>query len=135
MGTASSELIEAIRFGYFAERGHSGGAFGKQIVLEIKKGLLAGRIKGGEPFPTVAQLVDELHIPAKNAFQVISSLMAEGVLEIQPGAGTVLKGIPPSSPLIRNAFLTDEAERFAVEARFVGLKEGEVLDAVRAAWL
>ena len=133
--TPSTELIEAIRFGYFAERGHTDRVFGKKIVLEIKKALLAGKIGAGEAFPSVHQLSEELHIPAKAAFQAISCLMAEGVIEIQPGVGTAIKGIPPSSPILKNAFLTDEAERFAVEARFLGLKEGEVLDAIRTSWI
>jgi len=135
MTASSTELIEAIRFGHFAEKGHTNRAFGKRIVLEIKKALLAGKIHGGDSFPTVQKLSDELMIPAKSAFQVISILMSEGVLEIQEGVGSVIKGIPPPSPLLRSAFLSDEVEHFAVEARFLGLKEADVIDALRANWM
>ncbi|SDT99534.1 DNA-binding transcriptional regulator YhcF, GntR family [Verrucomicrobium sp. GAS474] len=135
MSESSTDLIEAIRFGFFAEKGTSKGVFGKKIILEIKKALLAGKIRSGEAFPTVHQLSEELHIPAKIAFQVISSLMAEGILEIQEGMGTTIKGVPPSSPMLRSAFLSNEAEHFATEARFLGLKEGEVLDTLRSYWI
>jgi len=134
MGEPSTELIEAIRFGFFAEKGNSKGVFGKKIILEIKKALLAGKIKPGEPFPTIHQLSEELHIPAKIAFQVISSLMAEGIIEIQDG-GTAMKGIPPSSPMLRSAFLGNEAEHFAIAARFLGIKEAEVIDTLRSYWI
>jgi len=88
----------------------------------------------GAPFPSVRVLSQALKVNPNTAHKVVGELVRAGILEVLPGVGTVVAKWGPSSSEERRLLLSDDVERLVVEAKRLGLTEGEVLDAVSARW-
>ena len=58
----------------------------------------------------------------------------DGVIEVRPGIGTVVSTARRASAAERRALLSREVEQLAVEAKRLGLKQSEVVNAVRSRW-
>ena len=63
----------------------------EQVVYAAKKAMIAGQLRPGDPFPSVRALGRELKINPNTAHKVVSHLMSEGMLEVMPGIGTVVR--------------------------------------------
>ena len=106
----------------------------EQVVFAAKKASVAGQLRPGDTFPSVRVLSQELRINPNTAHKVVGALVAEGLLEVKPGIGTIVARAPTATRAQRRALLRDEVERLVVEARKLGLDEQEVVDAVREQW-
>lgn len=62
------------------------------------------------------------------------ALKAEGILEVQPGLGTVVAALPPGSIEDRSDLLSHSTERLVIEAQRLGLTEEQLLTAIRKHW-
>ncbi len=58
-----------------------------QVVYAAKKAVVSGQMRTGDPFPSVRVLSKELKINPNTAHKVITQLVNEGVLEVQPIQG------------------------------------------------
>jgi GntR family transcriptional regulator len=106
----------------------------EQVVFAAKKASVAGQLRPGDAFPSVRALSQELRINPNTAHKVVGALVAEGLLEVKPGIGTIVARAPTATRAQRRALLHDEVERLVVEARKLGLDEQEVVDAVGEQW-
>lgn len=106
----------------------------EQVVYAVKKAVVAGVLKPGDVFPSVRKLSQELRINPNTAHKVVSALIAEGLLEVTPGVGTLVSAAPVATVKQRSQLLGPEVERLVVEARKLGVGADEVVDAVRAHW-
>lgn len=112
----------------------SGAPVSEQILYAVKKALVCGRLIPGDSFPSVRLLSQELRIHPNTAHKVISTLVAEGLLEIRPGIGSVVTARGKASTAERAELLGNETERLVVQARQLNLKLEDVLDAVTKHW-
>jgi DNA-binding transcriptional regulator YhcF (GntR family) len=96
--------------------------------------MFSGQMRPGDPFPSVRQLSRELKINPNTAHKVVSQLLAEGLIEVRVGIGTVVAKPPRSTAAARARLLQKEIEQVVVEARRLGLSLEEVLEAVSAHW-
>jgi GntR family transcriptional regulator len=112
----------------------SGVAISEQVVYAAKKALISGQMVPGEPFPSVRALSQALKINPNTAHKIISQLVSEGLIEVQPGLGTVVAKSPFSSAKDRSDLLNNELEQLVVEAKKLGLDLADVTDAVREHW-
>jgi len=101
----------------------------EQVVYAAKKAVISGLMLPGEPFPSVRTLSKTLKINPNTAHKVITHLIAEGILEVRPGLGTVVSEPSSSTAAERSNLLNSEVEQLVVEAKKLGLD----LDAVTAA--
>ena len=62
----------------------------EQVVYAAKKAVASGQIRAGDPFPSVRALSTALKINPNTAHKVIAHLLADGLLEVRPGVGTVV---------------------------------------------
>src|SRR5262245_61420642 len=108
-----------------------GVAISEQVVYAAKKALISGQMVPGEPFPSVRALSQALKINPNTAHKIISQLVSEGLIEVQPGLGTVVAKAPFSSAKDRSDLLNNELEQLVVEAKKLGLDLADVTDAVR----
>ena len=106
----------------------------EQVVYAAKKAVISGHLRPGDPFPSVRALSKELKINPNTAHKVVTHLVAEGLLEVLPGTGTVIAVLPQSSAAERTKLLENEIEQLVVEAKKLRLELDAVLGAVSRHW-
>ena len=106
----------------------------EQVVYASKRAVISGQMRPGDPFPSVRALSKELKINPNTAHKVIAQLIAEGLLEVKIGIGTVVAAPGPSSAAERSRLLKGEVEELVVEAKKLGMSLEDVLHAIGRHW-
>ena len=106
----------------------------EQVVYAAKKAVISGQMRPGDPFPSVRALSKALHINPNTAHKVIAQLVAEGLIEVRPGLGTVVAERRASSATERGNLLHKELEQLVVEAKKLGLDLDDVSQALEKHW-
>lgn len=106
----------------------------EQVVYAAKKAVIAGQMRPGDPFPSVRALSRDLKINPNTAHKVVTHLLAEGLLEVLPGIGTVVASPQASTAAERGHLLRNELEQLVVQAKKLGLQLTDVTDAVADHW-
>ena|SRR5436305_13168978 len=106
----------------------------RQVVYAATRAILSGELPQGESFPSVRELSQALKINPNTAQKIIGELVRAGLLEVQPGIGTIVAGGRKSSAAERRALLSHNVEQIVVEARRLGLEANDVIEAVEEQW-
>jgi GntR family transcriptional regulator len=106
----------------------------EQVVYAAKKAIIAGQLRPGDPFPSVRLLSRALKINPNTAHKVVTELVAEGLLEVRVGAGTVVAKRSASTASDRANLLNKELEQLVVEAKRLGLDIDAVQSALARHW-
>jgi GntR family transcriptional regulator len=106
----------------------------EQVVYAAKKAVITGQMLPGDPFPSVRELSQALKINPNTAHKVIQHLIAEGLIEVRSGRGTVVSERAPGSAADRSKLLKKELEQLAVEAKKLGLSLDEVTESLHRHW-
>jgi GntR family transcriptional regulator len=106
----------------------------EQVVYAAKKAIVSGQMRPGDPFPSVRTLSTALKINPNTAHKVIGHLVAQGVLEVRSGIGTVVAERMGSTAAERSNLLKKELEQLVVEAKKLGLALDEVTAALTQHW-
>jgi GntR family transcriptional regulator len=96
--------------------------------------MVSGQLRVGDLFPSVRSLSQELRINPNTAQKVIGALKEKGLLEVQPGVGTLVAKLPEFDRRQRVQLLRERAEELVVEAMRLRLEPDEVVEAVREHW-
>jgi len=118
----------------FAIHFKSGKPVYEQVLLAVKRALISGQLKAGDRFPSVRVLSQELRINPNTAHKIISTLIEDGLLRVQPGVGTMIGQIKPATAQQKQELLEQEIERLVVEARMVSLELEDLLPAIQKTW-
>lgn len=105
-----------------------------QVVFAVTKAIVTGQLQSGDRFPSVRVLSQELKINPNTAQKVVTTLVERGLLDVQPGIGTIVAAWRPAASAARRAVLHDHVERLVVDARRLGLDLGDVLALIRREW-
>ena len=106
----------------------------EQVLYAVRKALAAGQLRPGDAFPSVRTLSQELRINPNTAHKIVGALVAERLLEVRPGIGTVVATVPAPSRDQRRQLLVEDVERLVVDARMLSLELEDVLAAVESRW-
>jgi GntR family transcriptional regulator len=106
----------------------------EQVVYAAKKAMVSGQMRPGDPFPSVRALSKALKINPNTAHKVVTHLVAEGILEVRSGIGTVVSERASGTAAERGNLLKKEVEQLVVEAKQLGLELGDVTAAVEQHW-
>jgi GntR family transcriptional regulator len=106
----------------------------EQVVYAAKRAVVSGKLRAGEPFPSVRALSREFKINPNTAHKVVAELIAQGVLEVKVGVGTVIAAPRSSSAAAKSQLLNGELEQLVVEAKKLGLEHDDLLRALSAHW-
>ena len=106
----------------------------EQVLHAVRRALAAAQLRPGDAFPSVRTLSQELRINPNTAHKIVAALVAEGLLEVRPGLGTVVAAAPAASKAQRRQLLTEDVERLVVDARMLGLDLADVIGAIEAHW-
>jgi GntR family transcriptional regulator len=112
----------------------AGASIYEQVVYAAKKAMIAGQLRPGDPFPSVRSLSRDLKINPNTAHKVVTQLMAEGMLEVLPGIGTVVAVPAASTAAERGQLLRTELEQLVVQARKLGLGLDDLTHALDDHW-
>ena len=103
-----------------------------QIVDEVRRALVLGRIGVDEPLPSVRQLAGDLRINPNTVSQAYRELERDGVVEVRRGQGTyVIKASVNGTQ--RKAIARAVAARALRDAHRNGLTEDDLVQAIRSA--
>ena len=105
-----------------------------QVVYAAKKAVISGQLRPRDPFPSVRALSQALKINPNTAHKVVMQLVAEGLLEVHPGIGTLVAEPAPSTAAQRANLIQKELEQLVVEAKKLGLSLDDVTGAVTQHW-
>ena len=103
-------------------------------MYAAKRAIISGTMRPGDAFPSVRALSKELKINPNTAHKVIAQLVAEGMLEVQVGIGTVVAEMGQSNAASRSRLLKRELEELVVEAKKLGLELEDVVEALNEHW-
>ena len=106
----------------------------EQVIFAVKKAVVGGQMKPGQPFPSVRIVSPELKINPNTAHRIIAALVAEGVLITTPAVGSVVAEQTAGDRQERASLLGTDLEQLVVEARKLGLTLDEVQAGVAAQW-
>ena len=106
----------------------------EQVVYAAKRAMISGQMRPGDAFPSVRLLSKELKINPNTAHKIVTHLVMTGLLETQPGIGTVVAKLPEATKAERAQLLEREVERLVVEAKRLGVDLEDVSAAVAAHW-
>jgi GntR family transcriptional regulator len=103
-----------------------------QIMDEIRRALVLGTLKRGDPLPSIRHLASEVRVNPNTVAQAYRELEREGIVYVQRGQGTFIS--PDVQPGLeeRLALARDVARRALIDAHRNGLDAEELLDAIRA---
>lgn len=106
----------------------------EQVIYAAKKAVISGKLRSGDPFPSVRTLSSALKINQNTAHKVITHLVAQGVLEVRSGVGTVVAERLGTSAAERSNLLKKELEQLVVEAKKLGLNLEQVRESLTQHW-
>ena len=105
-----------------------------QVVFAVRKAVLGGEYQPGQPFPSVRSLATSLKIHPNTAHKIVQQLIQEGWIEVQPGIGTIVAQLPKARASDRQKLLQQDVERLVVEAKRVGLRMQDLVQAISSEW-
>ena len=82
----------------FTVRLRTGVSVYRQLVYAVQKAVVSGQLLPGDRFPSVRNLSQELRINPNTAQKVVRRLVDQGLLEVQPGIGTIVGRLPEATP-------------------------------------
>jgi len=106
----------------------------EQVIFAVKKAVVAGQMKPGQPFPSVRQVSQELKINPNTAHKIVAALVAEGVLITTPAVGSVIAEHAAGGREQRAELLGADLEQLVVEAKKLGLTLDEVQAGLATHW-
>lgn len=106
----------------------SGEPIYQQIKEQIKKQILSGRLKEGEPLPSIRNLAHDLQISVITTKRAYDELEQEGLVVSVAGKGTfVSDNNKEAIREVKYRQLEDAIRKIAAESKALGLRKEEVL--------
>jgi GntR family transcriptional regulator len=102
-----------------------------QIMDEVRRALVVGRLRPEDPLPSVRELASDLMVNPRTVSQAYQELEREGVVYVRRGQGTFVSPATRSADEERRALARTVARRLLLEARRNGLGLEELLMTIR----
>jgi GntR family transcriptional regulator len=101
-----------------------------QVIYAVTRAVVTGQLRGGDPFPSVRSLSQELKINPNTAHKIIAALTEDGLLAVRPGIGTIVTNGKRPVPAVTDG----DVERIVIDARRAGMTLQQVIALVRDLW-
>ena len=103
-----------------------------QLADQIRYAAAAGRLRPGDPLPSLRPLAEELRINRNTIAKAYAELEAQGIIETIPGKGFFLRKSPsPYSDQARERLLLTEIDEAVVTAHHLQVKRDRFLGLVK----
>jgi GntR family transcriptional regulator len=112
----------------------TGAPIHEQVVYAVRRAVVTGQLRPGDPFPSVRALSIALKINPNTAHKIVAKLSEEGLLVVRTGIGTVVGEVRSGGSAARRAILEHESERLVVHARRAGVALSDLVAAIKRHW-
>jgi len=102
-----------------------------QIMDEIRRAIVVGKLKQEDPLPSVRDLASELAINPRTVLQAYQELEREGVVYVKRGQGTFVSAPSKNNSRERENLARAFAKRTLLEARRSGIGLPELIATLR----
>jgi GntR family transcriptional regulator len=103
-----------------------------QLVDQIRLAAAAGKLRTGEPLPSIRPLAEELRVNRNTIAKAYAELESQGVIETIPGKGCFLKeNDSPFTQPVRQKLLQAEIDEAVVMAHHLQVDRGKFLALVK----
>jgi GntR family transcriptional regulator len=103
-----------------------------QIMDEIRRAIVVGKLKPEDPLPSVRDLASELVINPRTVSQAYQELEREEVVYVKRGQGTFVSPTTRKNSRERQNLARAVAKRTLIEARRSGLDVDELIATIKA---
>lgn len=91
----------------------------RRVAAELRERIRAGTIAAGQPIPSARQIVADFDVALATASKAISQLKDEGLVRVEPGIGTIVRG--QRTPELSRARIVEAAISIADDEGTAGL--------------
>jgi GntR family transcriptional regulator len=106
----------------------------EQVVYAVKKAIVSGQLKSGDPFPSVRDISRELKINPNTVQKAINQLVQAKLLEIRPGIGSVVAELSQATEEQRFQILESEVEHLVIESKRLLIIKKDLIGAINKHW-
>ena len=106
----------------------------EQVVRAAQRAIATGRLRGGEPFPSVRAMSREFSLTPNTCQKAVTALVNAGLLEVRPGVGTMVAMLPASDPAAATGELRERIDQLVIEARQRGIPLETLSRSLAQAW-
>ncbi len=104
----------------------------RQLVEQVRRLILSGKLGAGELLPSVRQLASDLQINMMTVSKAYSLLEAEGIVERVRGTGMRVVELKPTTVAQRQAELRPSVEDLVTRARQLNLTDEQLQTLLKA---
>ena len=98
----------------------------RQLVQQVRRDVMLGRLRPGEQLPSVKEVVDSLSVNPNTVMKAFSELEHQGVVVRRQGVGTFVAAAPPLASLAMAPKLLAPLARWVERARQDGLSAEQI---------
>ncbi|WP_055751861.1 GntR family transcriptional regulator [Frankia sp. AvcI1] len=98
----------------------------RQLVQQVRRDVMLGRLKPGEQLPTVKEVVEALAVNPNTVVKAYGELEHGGIVVRRQGVGTFVASAPPTPPLEAPPALLAALVRWVRRARQEGLSAEQI---------
>ncbi len=103
-----------------------------QLADQIRHAAASGRLRAGEPLPSLRPLAEELRINRNTIAKAYAELEGQGIIETVPGKGFFLKqNKSPFTEHVREQLLLTEIDEAVVMAHHLQVDRAKLLSLVK----
>jgi GntR family transcriptional regulator len=109
----------------------------RQIMDQVRRMIVAGRLTPGEKLPSIRELAATLQINPLTVGKAYTELDRAGIIEMRRGLGMFVRPLGARAATDADdapATVTGGAQRFVLEAAQAGLSRADALKVVEDAW-
>jgi GntR family transcriptional regulator len=93
----------------------------RQLVQQVRRDVMLGRLQPGDQLPSVKEVVDALSVNPNTVVKAFSELEHQGMVVRRQGVGTFVSAAPPLEMLLAAPKLLGPLARWVERARQEGL--------------
>jgi GntR family transcriptional regulator len=105
----------------------------RQLVEQVRREVMLGRLAAGDQLPPLREVVDALAINPNTVVKAYAELEHEGLVVRRQGTGTFVTAAPPAAALVAPPAVRDALMRWVRRARAAGLNGEQIRLLVSAA--
>jgi GntR family transcriptional regulator len=98
----------------------------RQLVGQVRRDVLLGRLSAGDQLPPLRDVVEALAINPNTVVKAYAELEHEGLVVRRQGKGTFVSALPPADALVAPPAVRDSLLRWVGRARAAGLSTDQI---------
>ena len=98
----------------------------RQLMEQVRREVMLGRLAAGDQLPPLREVVDALAINPNTVVKAYAELEHEGLVIRRQGMGTFVTALPPAGALVAPPAVPDSLLRWVRRARAAGLSREQI---------